>query len=123
MSAHLPAHLPAGRSTFRFVFLSGKYSEWDPAKTLYFLGDSRRIKGEAEKGLCELADAYDGPAEFKVWALRPSGFIEEGSGLGMKAVGKLYSAVGTAQLAKALVRVACEGWDERIIENDVVLKL
>ena len=39
----LAPQLPEGRK-FRFVFCSGRFSEWDQNKTLLFMGDSRRLK-------------------------------------------------------------------------------
>lgn len=103
------------------MFLSGKFAEWDPRKTLLFLGDTRRIKGEVEKGLCELADASEGALQVRI--LRPSGFVAPDAGVATRVVGSLYSAVSTPQLARVLVTVACEGGKERIIENDALLKM
>lgn len=39
----LAPQLPSGQK-FRFVFCSGKFSEWDQEKSLAFMQDSRRIK-------------------------------------------------------------------------------
>jgi hypothetical protein len=38
--------LPEGK-TFRFVFCSGKFAEWDQKKPLHFMADTRRVKVRA----------------------------------------------------------------------------
>lgn len=121
MLIRLTNAVPPGKK-FRFVFLSGKFSEWDQTKTLLFLADSRRIKGEVEKGLCTLADAH-GAGIFETWILRPSGFLPPGASLAKKLVGELYGAIGTPHLAKVLVQVALNGAKERFLENDVLLRM
>ncbi|KAH6609844.1 hypothetical protein Trco_003190 [Trichoderma cornu-damae] len=120
MLKYLADKVPDGKK-FRFVFCSGKYSEWNQKRLLLFLADSRRIKGEVEKGLCDLADANAG--KFETWILRPSGFIEPNARFTRRLVGNLYGAITTPQVGKAMVKVACEGWKDRIIENDVLLKM
>ena len=106
---------------FRFVFCSGKYSEWDPNKSLLFLGDSRRIKGEVEKGLCDLADAN---AEcLEVLVLRPTGFMDDNAPMTHMLVGSLYGAIKMSQLGRAFVQVTCEGADKRILENEEMMRM
>ncbi|PNP44114.1 hypothetical protein TGAM01_v203344 [Trichoderma gamsii] len=120
MLDHLADKVPSGKK-FRFVFCSGKYSEWNQKRPLLFMADSRRIKGEVEKGLCDLADAN--PDKFETWILRPSGFIEPNASISKRLVGGLYGAITTTQVGKAMVKVACEGWKDRIIENNALLKM
>ncbi|KAM0451207.1 hypothetical protein ACHAPV_010053 [Trichoderma viride] len=120
MLDHLADKVPSGKK-FRFVFCSGKYSEWNQKRPLLFMADSRRIKGEVEKGLCDLADAN--PDKFETWILRPSGFIEPNASISKRLAGGLYGAITTAQVGKAMVKVACEGWKDRIIENNALLKM
>lgn len=120
MLKYLADKVPTGKK-FRFVFCSGKYSEWNPKRPLLFMADSRRIKGEVEKGLCDLADAN--ADKFETWILRPSGFIEPNAPLSKRLVGNLYGAITTTQVGKTMVKVACEGWKDRIIENDALLKM
>ncbi|KAH7324935.1 hypothetical protein B0I35DRAFT_172415 [Stachybotrys elegans] len=119
MSTHLAAPSSSGRE-FRFVYCSGKYAEWDQDKTLLFLGDTRRFKGLAEKGLRELAEATPG---FEVWVLRPSGILSTEAPLYRRVVGKLYEAIDTAQLGRALVRVAVEGCEDKMLENDALHRM
>ncbi|KAM3505427.1 hypothetical protein MY11210_007971 [Beauveria gryllotalpidicola] len=64
---HLVNDSPSGR--IRFVFCSGKFAEPNPAKSLWFLGESRRWKGETETFLQTLAKQH--PGRFEAFAVRP----------------------------------------------------
>lgn len=119
MRESLTSKTPNGK--FRFVFCSGKFTEWDQDKTLLFLSDSRKIKGQVEKGLCDIADAH--PEQFETFILRPSGFIGPDTPITKKVFAPLYDAVSTDQVGKAMVKVGLEGAKERIIENDVLKKM
>lgn len=119
MREKLAAKAPNGK--FRFVFCSGKFAEWDQDKTLLFMSDSRKIKGFVEKSLGDLADAH--PDTFEAWMLQPSGFLENDAPAWKKAIGGLYGAIPTSQVGKAMVKVGVEGWKDRIISNDVMLKM
>lgn len=119
MRESLASKTPNGK--FRFVFCSGKFTEWDQDKTLLFLSDSRKIKGQVEKGLCDIADAH--PEQFETFILRPSGFIGPDTPSTKKVFAPLYDAVSTDQVGKAMVKVGLEGAKERIIENDVLKKM
>ncbi|KAI9901114.1 hypothetical protein N3K66_002931 [Trichothecium roseum] len=102
MQARLASHLPATQGKFRFVFCSGKFSEWNRTKPLFFMADSRRIKGEIEQELCGLGDAH--AANFQM-------------------IGGLYQGIGTDQLGRAMVRLAVEGYKDRIVPNETLIKL
>jgi NAD(P)-dependent dehydrogenase (short-subunit alcohol dehydrogenase family) len=117
----LVPQLPEGKQ-FRFLFCSGKFAEWDQAKSLHFMADTRHVKGQVERELCELADA-DTAKRFVVYCGRPSGILPGDAGLPAKITGKLYGAIDADRLAKAFVRVVLEGYKERIIENDTLLSL
>lgn len=124
--AHSPS-LPDGKK-FRFIFCSGMLAEWDQDRRLFFLNDSRKIKGAIEKALSELADGPDDSAAqkgggFELWIARPSGLLGDDAGLHKKIAGPLYGAIGTEQLGRAMIKMAVEGPKERIIENDKLLKM
>ncbi|KAK4237205.1 hypothetical protein C8A03DRAFT_44927 [Achaetomium macrosporum] len=118
---HLVPQLPEGKQ-FRFVFCSGKFAEWDQKKPLHFLADTRRIKGQVEQGLCEIADG-DSTKRFVVYCVRPSGILPPDAGLALRLSGKLYGAIEVDHLAKAFIRILLEGYRERIVENDQLLQL
>lgn len=117
---YLADKVPDGKK-FRFVFCSCKHSEWNPKRPLLFLADSRRIKGEAEKGLCDLADAN--ADRFEAWILRPANYIEPNASFSKRLLSSFYGSITVAQVGKAMARVAREGWKDRILENDVLLKM
>lgn len=79
-------------------------------------------QGQTEKALCEIADG-DAAKRFEVFCARPSGIIPAGSGVARRLSGKLFDAIDVDQLAKAMVRIAVEGYKERIIENSQLQKL
>lgn len=54
---------------------------------------------------------------FQAWCVRPSGISPADVGLAKRAVGLLFSAIGVDQLAKAMVRIALDGYPEQIVEN------
>jgi hypothetical protein len=91
---------------------------WDQGKKLYFLSDTRKIKGAAERSLSDMADAY--PSQFETFLLRPGGFIEPDVSMAKKILGNLYHSVPTPQLGKALIKVAVDGWKDRIVENPAI---
>lgn len=121
MQARLASHLPATQGKFRFVFCSGKFSEWNRTKPLFFMADSRRIKGEIEQELCGLGDAH--AANFQVWIARPSGLIPPEAKAVTRMIGGLYQGIGTDQLGRAMVRLAVEGYKDRIVPNETLIKL
>ena len=101
--------------TFRFLFISDKKIDWSPKKAFLFLGD-RKSKGEAEKGLLEIAESQK--PTFETYILRPNAFLPPGTAPSKKGVG-----MDPAQLGKAMVKLALEGNKNRIIENDALLKM
>ncbi|KAI0376393.1 hypothetical protein F5Y04DRAFT_266448 [Hypomontagnella monticulosa] len=101
---------------FRFVFCSGKYAEWDQNKSLLLLKDTRLIKGQVEKSLCELADANKDKLE--VWAVRPSAITKKHAPL-INSIG----LISVDRLAKAMLKIVTEGYHNRIIELDELVKM
>lgn len=121
MSERIAPKTPAGRK-FNFVFASNK----SRSSSLLSLGDPRKPKSEAEKGLCEIADAS--PETFSAWILRPSTILSSSSAdtapkKRRLVGGRSNNGVEVAQMAKAFVKVACEGYRERVIDNDTILKM
>ncbi|KAJ5459590.1 uncharacterized protein N7458_001142 [Penicillium daleae] len=112
--------IPKGKK-FKFVFLSGRFAEWDTNKRLFFMADTRRIKGEVEKGLCELADTN--PGKLEVWVVRPFGIIPVNAGVMMKLLGHLSNFIDVDLLANNMIRIVSEGYPERIIENETLLAM
>ncbi|KAL7624584.1 hypothetical protein AAE478_006151 [Parahypoxylon ruwenzoriense] len=118
--SELAPKLPEGQK-FRFIFCSGKFAEWDQDKSLLMLKDTRRIKGEVEKGLCDLADANKD--RFQVWAVRPGGIVKNHAGLMNLLTISSSGFIAVDHLAKAMLKVALDGYEKRIIESDALVKL
>lgn len=125
MCAHLSSSppLPEGKA-FHFVFCSGMLAEWDQSRKLYFLEDTRKIKGAIEKALCELADedAAKG-GSFKVWIGRPSALVAHDAAMHKKLMSPLVGGIGTEQVGRAMIKAAVGEWKERIVENGDLLKM
>ncbi|KAF4335677.1 hypothetical protein FBEOM_10477 [Fusarium beomiforme] len=118
-SSVLPA-LP-DRTKFRFVFCSGQLAEWGQNKKLMFMPDTRKIKGEIEKRLCELADAEP---RFETYLLRPAAIQGENTGMLRRAwMRPLGLAVDAAEVGKAMAKIGLDGTTKRILDNADILKL
>lgn len=119
LSERIAPKTPAG-NRFNFVLCSNRTNS--KASSLLSLGDPRKPKSEAEKGLCEIADAS--PETFSAWILRPSAIVTPDAPKKRRLVGgRSAHGVEVAQMAKAFVKVACEGYKDRIIDNDALLKM
>ena len=106
---------------FRFVFCSGKGAEWDQSKSLWVFSDTRKLKGAAERGLLDIAEAN--PEVFETVVLRPGGVTPDASVLLTKIAGLMTPVVPVSQLAKALVLACIDPPQDKIIENDGIPKL
>ncbi|KAH7213908.1 hypothetical protein BKA60DRAFT_542533 [Fusarium oxysporum] len=119
LSERIAPKTPAG-NRFNFVLCSNRTNS--KASSLLSLGDPRKPKSEAEKGLCEIADAS--PETFSAWILRPSAIVTPDAPKKRRLVGgRSAHGVEVTQMAKAFVKVACEGYKDRIIDNDALLKM
>ncbi|KAI1417905.1 hypothetical protein F5Y13DRAFT_150023 [Hypoxylon sp. FL1857] len=106
---------------FRFVFCSGQFAEWDQEKNLKMLADTRKIKGQVEKGLCDLADTNK--ERFEVWAVRPSGILKKHAGLINLLTANALCFIEVDRLARAMLRIVVNGHKDRIIEARELLKI
>lgn len=116
---HLPKDSPSGK--IRFVFTSGMYAEQDLDRRLYFLNDSRKLKGEIENFLQETAEAN--PDRFETWAARPGLIIPRDAPLSTKMTAWISPGITAEHLGKVMVKVGVEGWKDRVLEQDVMLKI
>ncbi|KAI1495373.1 hypothetical protein F5X96DRAFT_613213 [Biscogniauxia mediterranea] len=116
---NLAPRLPDGRK-FRFLFCSGKFAEWDDKKKLSFMSDTRHIKGQVEKGLCELADAN--PDKFEVFIVRPGGIASKGGRLKATSA-NLVGFITVDHLAKDMLEIVVNGHSQRIVESEVLIKM
>lgn len=124
MSASIAAKAPPG-TKFSFVVCTSKSSSSSSDRhKLLFLGDPRRSRGETEKGLCDIADAN--PLAFSAWILKPSAVVAAGEAVPRKKRlmgGRSGGGVEVTHLGRAFVKVAVEGWKDRVVDNDAILKM
>lgn len=113
MRDHLTAHVPSG-SKFRFVFCSGMLAEWNQDRKLYFLNDTRKIKGAVEKRLCDLQDEQKESGNFETWIARPSYLLSPEAPWYKKAASPLVFGIETTQVGRAMIKMALGGGRERI---------
>ncbi|KAI1204537.1 uncharacterized protein F4807DRAFT_329010 [Annulohypoxylon truncatum] len=106
---------------FRFLFCSGRGAEWDEKKNMRMFADTRRIKGQVEKGLCDLADANK--ERFETWSVRPGAIMKRHAGLVNILTANTSGFIGVDHLAKAMLTIVINGHKDRIIEAEELLKL
>ncbi|OAA66699.1 NAD(P)-binding domain protein [Niveomyces insectorum RCEF 264] len=110
-----------GAPPFRLVFCSGAMAEWDQSASLYLYKDTRRIKGQVEKALLELADGHRDA--LRVWCVRPSYISVPDAGLAARAIRALSAGIAADRLATAMVKILVDGWETRIVEKEVLAVL
>lgn len=106
---------------FRFVFISGWGAEQNEFRTLWAFGDTRKIKGAAEKGIFEVADKseeIDGHRCFEAIALRPGAVLKVGDSLGTVLTEAVSISCAVDRLANTAIRSVLNGTGgQRILEN------
>lgn len=111
---------------FRFIFMSFWGAEEDQFRSLWIWGDTRRIKGAAEKGLNETMDSsevIDGKKCLDVISLRVGTVLQKGDAItSMLAMGTVPS-ITVDRLAKKAIHVVVLGDVDhrRVLENAEVL--
>ncbi|GIC90217.1 uncharacterized protein Aud_006649 [Aspergillus udagawae] len=106
---------------FKFVFCSGMGAEWDQTKRLWFLKDTRRIKGYIEKQLAAIADNERGG--FAVSCVRPGGVLSSRANILEKLSAGIFPCIEDDHLARAMIKVLLDDNSGRIIENDELLRM
>jgi hypothetical protein len=120
LATHTAPTLPPS-THFKFIFCSGSFSEWNPNATLLFLSDSRKIKGEIEKNLCEMADKNE---KFDTWILQPMELQDEQTGWVRRAYMRpLGFGIETEEVGRVMAGIAVGGCEKRILENGDIIKM
>lgn len=115
---------------FRFVYCSPKHTE-KSKKTFVFASDTRKLANDLEKGIAEVVSRHR--SVFEAYTLRPANFKSTDTPLPVSssAPKKLVSSLGHNVIAsidpervgRAMVMIACDGWKEKVIENETILRL
>ncbi|KAI6861007.1 hypothetical protein D0864_06551 [Hortaea werneckii] len=118
-----PQLMPKKKFPFRFIFISSWGAEQDQFRSLWIWNDSRKIKGAAEKGLFDIADAsqeVQGHKCFEVVSLRPGQVIAAGDAISTLLWEATVPSIAVDRLAKSAISHALMGTGDekkRIIEN------
>eukprot|EP00026_Physarum_polycephalum_P013293 Phypoly_transcript_13678.p1 GENE.Phypoly_transcript_13678~~Phypoly_transcript_13678.p1 ORF type:complete len:236 (+),score=24.25 Phypoly_transcript_13678:42-710(+) len=107
---------------FTFLYLSGRYADQEEKQDLWFLKDTRHLKGRTEKALTDFAN--ENPS-FRLRIFRPGGILP------FESVGWLLGAmlsntfIGNLQLSKAMADTAFQNEDAPVIifENNELVKI
>lgn len=100
-----------------FVYLSGALVEKDPNKTLWFVQENRRMRGELENALLKLVQSTTSSSELRLYIVRP-GFVQpQGAVIRTWIIGKIANAISLDDLATAMVDLALSGSGRTFIEN------
>lgn len=118
MLANLPQHSPT--SKICFVLGSGQYTEQDQTKKLYFLQQNRRMKGEIETYLENLAK--ENPTKFTTYATRPGLIVPKNPPFSTRLMNILAGGITAENVGKCMVSVGVNGWKERVLEQDAMMK-
>ena len=110
--------LSSSSKKFRFVYCSGWGTENDLEKPLWWMQDSRRVKGEAENGLFALMKEKE---SFEVLVVRPAGIIPRGRTL-MGMIMALGPAVKVEAVGVMMVDITVNGCIERTLENGEIVR-
>ncbi|KAK3324591.1 hypothetical protein B0T19DRAFT_233222 [Cercophora scortea] len=108
-----------GKKKFHFVYLSGGAVERDQSKKLWFLQEERKVRGQAELALLDLAKEHNAQ-RLAVYILKPGMFLRDR--LVDSLVAKLVPSVRVDVLAKVLVETAVRGAEEDTLLNRTILE-
>lgn len=103
---------------FKFVYLSGFFTERDPNKNLWFVKEARMIRGEVETGLMELQEK-EGKDTLLAYIARPGPVLAKNSSF-PAVLQFLVKAVNVDDLAAKVLDTAINGHKSQIIEVDVL---
>ncbi|KAL2836900.1 hypothetical protein BJX68DRAFT_27466 [Aspergillus pseudodeflectus] len=106
-----------GKPPFRFVYISGAAIERDQSKTLWYLGNYRRMRGEGENVLFAHAEAN--PGVFEAYAMRP-GLVPSLDGTIRDRIWSLFPSARKDLLAKAMIDIALKGHKESTFSNQAI---
>ncbi|BCS17487.1 putative nucleoside-diphosphate-sugar epimerase [Aspergillus puulaauensis] len=106
---------PGGK--LRFVYISGSGVERDQNKSLWYMGNFRRLRGESENVLLRHAQAN--PDAFEAYIMRP-GLVPSTQGTLRDRLWGMFPSVRMDLLARAMLDIAINGNKETTIENQTI---
>lgn len=110
---------------FRFVYMSVAGAERDGFRSLWSNAQMRKMKGAAEKGLCEIVEGDAAQGMLEVYFLRLGKVQAGGQSLANIAQQSVSWAVSQERVARCAINTVLDGRSEeqggRVVENAVVL--
>ncbi|KAI9880013.1 MAG: hypothetical protein M1830_005932 [Pleopsidium flavum] len=105
---------------FRFVLCSGMGAEMDQSKSLWMMPDTRRIKGQVERGLFEIAEQHSRGVE--VYTVRPGGILPVHAGLVQSVMAFAVPCVRVDELGAVMIHLSQHGSTDRIVDNTEIAR-
>ncbi|KAB8345917.1 hypothetical protein FH972_022971 [Carpinus fangiana] len=107
---------------FRFIYLSGALVEKDRNRTLWFLSDTRKMRGELENALVALG-REKASTGFNIHIVRPGIVLVNSSTLACAAALSLVPAIRRDYLWDAITQIAIGGSEKTTIENAELIRI
>ncbi|KAL4879850.1 hypothetical protein BJY04DRAFT_192543 [Aspergillus karnatakaensis] len=112
--------LEGRKRKFRFVYISGAGVERNQNQSLWYMGDFRRLRGEAENILLRHAQANSG--SFEAYIMRP-GLVPSTQGTLKDLLWGLATSVRVDHLSRAMIDIAIGGHEKTTFENQDIIEL
>jgi len=116
---------PLGSTHFRFVQLSGAFTEPPPKdgqkeRSLWFFANGRRIRGATEARVLESSE-NGSHSEFTVYVVKPGGVLPRGGAFLQHIFGDSL-CIGIDVLGATMVDLAIQGNEQRVLQNQEIIR-
>ncbi|KAH7323710.1 hypothetical protein BKA65DRAFT_73476 [Rhexocercosporidium sp. MPI-PUGE-AT-0058] len=115
---------PQSRTKFRYIHLSGGLSVRDQDKPLWFKGDLRRLKGQAEQNMLDFAKTSETQGVWETLIVK-AGFVTSKEGRSPRdIVGWMMgskASISLDEIAAVLIDSTLNGWEEDTLEDNEIM--
>ena len=117
---------PPGSKPFRFVQMSGAFTEpppkeGQPDRSLWFYANGRRVRGLTEAKVLETAEDAS-PSEYTVYAVKPGGvMLQNTTGALVRCVFGNSLSIGIDDLGATVVDLAIHGNEQKVFTNQEII--
>ncbi|KAL8797414.1 MAG: hypothetical protein Q9182_007204 [Xanthomendoza sp. 2 TL-2023] len=117
---------PPGSRPFRYVQLSGAFTEappkeGHPERSLWFFVNGRRVRGATEAKVLEAAtDGSHG--DFAVYLVKPGGVLSRRFAFLQRYIPENPFSIGISDLGATMVDLAVRGGEQRIFDNLAIIQ-
>lgn len=112
--------LGSAAKPFRLIFMSGILAVRDQESSVWFMGEQRKLKGEAENILLKMDRMDQG---LQTYIMRPAGVLARSNGNWVRNKIQGLLNINVDNLAAAAVELAVHGGEKRICENGDLVKM